>query len=70
MALNNLHLQCFGKPDHGLAGDAIEEAIGNRGVQGAFLVDEEHIGTRRLGDVAAVIKHQRILKTLFLGLML
>ena len=36
----------------------------------AFTIDEKHIRTCRLGDIAAIIKHQRILKSLFLGSML
>ena len=70
MPLDHLHLQRLGKPDHRLAGDAIEETIGDRGVQGTLRINEEDIGPRRLGDIAAIIKHQRILKSLFLGLML
>ena len=36
----------------------------------AFIIDKEDVRARRLGDVAPIIKHQRVGETLFLGSML
>ena len=52
--------------DDGLARDPVEEAIG-QGRMHLAILDEEDIGTRRLGHIAAIIEHHRVRATLGLG---
>ena len=49
--------------DHGTPRDAVEEAIGRRRVQ--LAVDhQEQIGAGALGEIAAVVQHQRVVVAL------
>ena len=70
MPLHYLHLKGFSKLDHRPAGDSVKETIRDRRMDRAFLVDKEDVGACRLGNVAAVIKHQRVGEALLLGSML
>jgi hypothetical protein len=69
MSLDHLDAAASGETDHRLPGDAVEEAVGQRGVQSA--VDHpEQTGARALGEVTAVVEHQGIVVALGLGLVL
>ena len=69
MTLDHLDAIDFGALDHGLPGNAVEEAVRGRGVQRTIL-DEENVGTRALSDVAAPVEHDRVVEALRLGLVL
>ena len=70
MPLYDLHLQGFGKRNHRTTRNAVKETVGNRRMNGAFLIHEKHIRACRFGEIAAIVQHQRILKTLFFRSML
>jgi hypothetical protein len=57
MALVHLDLAVLQHADHGLPGDAVEEAVGLGRVHLAVL-DEEDVGARRLGDIAAIVEER------------
>jgi uncharacterized membrane protein len=69
VAFVHLDLHVLQHPDHGLAGDAVQEAVGLRGVHLAVL-DEEDVGAGRLGHVAAIVEHHRVRTALRLGRVL
>ena len=52
-------LHVFEHLDHGLPRDAVQEGVGLGGMHFAIL-DEENIGPRRLGHIAAVVVHHGI----------
>src|SRR5579883_2230853 len=58
-ALGDFDAAAAGELDHRLAGDASEEAIGDRRVDDAVL-DEKDVGASAFGDAALPIVHQRV----------
>lgn len=58
-ALDHLDAVVPGEADHRPPGDAVEEAIRCRRVD-RTVSDQEHVGTRALGDEASVIEHQGV----------
>ena len=58
-ALDDLDPASFRQPDHRPAGDAVQEAIGLRGVNDAIL-DEKQVGARAFRNPATVIQHDGI----------
>jgi hypothetical protein len=52
--------------DHGLPRDAVQEGVRQRRVDDPVL-HEEHVGARRLGNVAAPVHHDRVRAALRLG---
>jgi site-specific DNA recombinase len=67
-ALDHLDAAAAGEVHHRPAGDAVQEAVRRRRVQGA-VAHEEDVRPRRLGDLAAPIEHQRVVIALRLRLV-
>jgi len=59
VALVHLDLAILQEPDHRLPGQPVEDRVGQRRVHLAIL-DEEDVGARRLGHVAAIIEEHRV----------
>jgi hypothetical protein len=59
----------FGDSNHGLAGQAVEEAVGNGRMEGA-IAGEEDVGAGAFGDAAQPVQHHGIGVALLLGLVL
>src|SRR5262245_27197079 len=67
--LDHLDAAPFGELDRGLPRDAVEKAVGDRGVDLAVL-DEEDVGAGALGDAALPVEHHGVRIALALGLVL
>ena len=65
MAFDDVDPLAARQSDYRLAGDAVEEAVWRGRVQGAIL-DEEHVRTRALGNIAAIVQHHGVGIAVFL----
>ncbi len=68
-ALDHLDLVAVRQRGHRAAGDAVQEAVGRRGVDLA-VEHEADVGAGALGHLAAPVVHQGVVEALGLGLML
>ena len=65
-ALDHIEALFLGERDHRLAGDAVEEAVGQWRVKGA-VAGEEDVGARAFGDAALPVEHHGVGIALLLG---
>ncbi len=66
MAFDHVEALFPGQRHHRLAGQTVQEAVGRRRVQRP-IADEEHVGPRRLGHIAAIVEHHRVGVAVALG---